>query len=210
MLGFQEVFPDATHIHHESSHVPLHLRTATRADAAKVAAIYEPYVTHESTSFELSAPTASEVADRIEAVLRTHPWIVVEDDGVMIGYSYATAHRARPAYRWSTEVSVYVQQDRHRGRVGRALYTGLFDILSCQGFRNALAGITLPNPASVAFHEAMGFTAVGIYRNVGFKMGRWHDVAWYARPVGVHEHAPSEPILFPELVAAGIVERLLE
>lgn len=189
--------------------MPLHLRAATSADAPTVAAIYQPYVVHESTSFETVAPDAAEVARRIEAVQQSHPWIVAEDEGVVVGYSYATPHRARAAYRWSTEVSVYVRQDRHRGRVGRALYTGLFEILSCLEYRNAFAGITLPNAASVGFHEAMGFAPVGVYRRVGFKMGRWHDVAWYARDVGVHDADPREPVPFPHLLATGILDRLL-
>ncbi len=181
----------------------MHLRLATPDDGPAVAAIYAPYVEHEATSFELVPPDGCEMARRITETEQTYPWLVAEDGGQVIGYTYASAHRSRPGYRWSTEVSVYVCGSRHRGRVGRALYAELFEILAHQGFVNAYAGITLPNPASVAFHQAMGFTLIGTYRRIGYKHGHWHDVVWFGRELARPSAEPPEPTPLPALRAAG-------
>ena len=97
----------------------------------------------------------------------------------IVGYAYASAHHERAAYRWSVSTAIYVSRDHHRRGAGRALYTTLFALLRALGYRQATAGITLPNPASVGLHEAFGFAPVGVYRQIGYKMGEWHDVGWY-------------------------------
>ena len=149
------------------------------------------------------AVEAGEMGRRMLELQSTHPWIVAESEGTVIGYCYASPHRPRPGYRWCTEVSVYVSPDRHRGRVGRALYTALFEILELQRYVTAYAGITLPNPASVAFHEAMGFVEIGTYENIGYKLGVWHDVVWYSRLLGELPQVPEEPIPLQALRLAG-------
>lgn len=162
-------------------------------DAAACAAVYAPFVLSSPTSFEERAPGESEMASRITRLTASHPWLIAEQDGVLAGYAYACAHRARPAYRWSTDVSVYVrEQDRHRG-IGRRLYEELLRRLRVQGFRNACAGITLPNEASVALHEHLGFVAVGVYRNIGWKAGAWHDVGWWQLDLSPAMGEPTEP-----------------
>jgi L-amino acid N-acyltransferase YncA len=125
------------------------VRVADPADGAALAAIYGPHVEQSATSFELEAPSADEMAARIRATLTRYPWLVAERDGVILGYAYATEHRARRAYQWGVEVSVYVRDDVQREGVGRRLYTRLFELLRQQGFYTAYAGITLPNPGSV-------------------------------------------------------------
>lgn len=162
----------------------MQIRLATTDDAAAIAAIYAPFVTDSAISFEVDAPDAHEMAARIDHKLPRFPWLVAEDQGVVIGYAYAGPHRERAAYAWSVEVSVYVTETARRRGVARQLYEMLFDLLRRQGFRTAYAGITLPNPASVSFHEAMEFTPVGVYRNVGWKQGRWRDVGWWELPLG--------------------------
>lgn len=163
------------------------IRDATEDDAAACAAIYEPYVTGTAISFELEPPSAAEMAARIAAARRTHAWLVLEEDGRVVAYAYAGPFRERAAYRWSCEVSVYVEAGRRRTGAGRALYEELLRRLAERGYRTALAGMTLPNEASVALHRAMGFEPVGTYRRVGFKHGRWHDVAWTQRMLGGDE-----------------------
>jgi phosphinothricin acetyltransferase len=153
-------------------------------DAADCAAIYAPYVRDTPISLEERVPTAQEIAERIEATTQTHPWLVAEDDSDLVGYAYATRHRERACYRWATDVTVYVTPKRHRGGVGRALYQALFGLLAEQGFRIACAGITLPNQASVGLHEALGFEPVGVYRNIGWKLGAWYDVGWWQLELG--------------------------
>ena len=157
------------------------VRDATAQDAAACAAIYAPYVTDTPISFEEQPPSASEMADRILAASRTHAWVVLEDGGRVVGYAYGGPFRNRAAYRFSCEVSVYVETGRRRTGAGRALYEALLPRLTERGFNTALAGMTMPNDASVALHRAMSFHPVGTYREVGFKHGAWHDVAWVQR-----------------------------
>ena len=164
-------------------------------DAAACAAIYAPNVRDGAASFEAEPPSAEAIADRIAAISRTHPWLVCERDGVVAGYAYASAHRDRPAYRWAADVAVYVDSRRHRSGVGRELYGGLLPLLARQRLHVACAGITLPNDASVALHEAVGFEPVGVYRAIGFKRGRWHDVGWWqARLRPPRAEPPPEPL----------------
>jgi L-amino acid N-acyltransferase YncA len=159
-------------------------------DAEAIAAIYAPFVTNTPVSFEDVAPTAAEVAGRIERLTETHAWLVAEDGDEILGYAYGCPHRERAAYQWATEVSVYVDPRHHRRGAGRALYEALFPRLEERGYRLALAGIALPNDASVGLHEACGFEPVGVYRRIGFKHGRWHDVAWMQRRLAMTD-APA-------------------
>jgi phosphinothricin acetyltransferase len=148
-------------------------------DASACAAIYEPYVRTTAISFEDQAPTAEQLGERIERFQQSHQWLVAEDDGQVVGYAYGCPHRERAAYRWAADVSVYVERQRQRRGYGRALYRELLTLLAGQGFYIACAGITLPNEASVALHEALGFTPVGVYRRIGYKLGSWWDVGWW-------------------------------
>jgi phosphinothricin acetyltransferase len=162
-------------------------------DGAACAAIYAPSVTDGVASFETEAPSAGEMARRIERSSRTHPWLICERDGEVAGYAYGCAHRERAAYRWAGEVSVYVDSRRHRGGVGRELYAALLGLLDLQGLWTVCAGITLPNPPSVALHEAMGFQPVGVYRAIGYKFGAWHDVGWWQLRLPGAGGEPAEP-----------------
>ena len=175
------------------------IRLATAADGAALAEIYAPAVRERATSFELAAPDADEMARRVARLTERTPWLACEHRGAVVGYAYAGPHRDRPAYQWSVEVSAYVHPDAHRTGVARALYTALFAVLTRQGYRNAYAGITLPNDASVALHRALGFAEVGVYRGVGYKLGAWHDVAWLARELAPRTADAAVPVPLPEL-----------
>jgi phosphinothricin acetyltransferase len=157
------------------------LRPATGADAAALLDIYRPYVEATAVSFETVVPSIDEFAARIARVTAGWQWLVAEEDGRCVGYAYGASHRERAAYRWSVEVSAYVLPAHHRRGIGRALYLKLFEDLRRQGFCNAYAGITLPNEGSVALHHSVGFEFIGIFKAVGRKFDRWHDVAWYQR-----------------------------
>ena len=151
------------------------------ADAAEVAEIYRPAVESSLASFEEVPPTVPEMADRIRTTLERLPWLVAEDNGRVAGHAYAAPHHQRAGYRWSVNISVYVAGNLHGRGVGRALYDELLGILRRQDFVNVYAGVTLPNPASVRLHEAIGMRRIGLYEGVGFKRGAWHDVAFYQR-----------------------------
>jgi L-amino acid N-acyltransferase YncA len=167
------------------------IRDAVAADAERCAAVYAPYVLDTAISFEEEPPPAEEMARRIAEYQRRHAWLVLEQDDEVVGYAYGGPFMARAAYQWATAVSVYLDPARHRSGGGRALYEALFDRLAARGHRTALAGIALPNEASVGLHRALGFELAGTYRRVGWKLGRWHDVAWYQRPLGVHDGPPA-------------------
>jgi phosphinothricin acetyltransferase len=164
-------------------------------DAAACAEIYGPYVRDSSVSFEEQAPTAEDFRARIASTIGTHPWLVLEVVGQVVGYAYASAHRSRAAYRWAADVTVYIAPKHHRAGAGRLLYTELFQRLRRQGFYVACAGITLPNEASVGLHKAMGFEPVGVYKRIGWKAGAWHDVAWLQLElVPGSDSAPPDPL----------------
>jgi L-amino acid N-acyltransferase YncA len=172
------------------------VRAATEEDAATCAAIYAPYVTDTTITFEYEPPSPAEMAERIATAERTHAWLVLEnpeDGGRVVGYAYGSPYKARSAYRWSCEVSIYLEPGRRRTGGGRALYEALFARLAERGFHTAVAGMTLPNEASAGLHRALGFEPVGIYRNIGWKHGRWHDVAWLQRTIAGTADPPAEP-----------------
>lgn len=176
------------------------MRLATVGDASAVAEIYKPYCEGTVISFEETAPTAEEMARRISAIGTTKPWIVLEHRERVIGYAYASAHNERAAYRWSVSTAIYVGRDHHRRGAGRALYTTLFALLRELGYFEATAGITLPNPASVALHAAFGFAPVGVYRRIGYKMRGWHDVGWYQAEIQPPVDRPADPRSVMEIV----------
>ncbi len=174
------------------------IRAATEADAESVLAIYAPIVRDTAISFEETPPSADEIAQRMRSILPTFPYLVLEEDGEVLGYANGHVHRGRPAYRWSVETTIYVREDARGRGVGRALYGRLLEVLTRQGFHTAYAGIATPNPGSVAVHQAVGFRPLGVFPEVGFKHGRWHDVSWWYRPL--NEGMPAgDPLPFSEI-----------
>ena len=170
------------------------IRLAVKNDAEQIQAIYSPVVSQTATSFELEPPSVAEMRIRINDTLMRLPWLVCDRKGEILGYAYASKHRARAAYQWSVDTSVYVHTELRRSGIGRALYSSLLKILTMQGYYNAYAGIALPNPASVGLHEAVGFQPVGIYRKVGYKMGAWHDVGWWQLALQPKVIPPKTPL----------------
>lgn len=181
------------------------LRAATPADGAACAAIYAPFVEHTSISFEERAPTADEMAARIERALVRHAWLVAERDPVdgdsaereaangprVVGYAYAGDFRARSAYRFACESSVYLADDERGRGTGRLLMRALVERLAELGFTQVVAGATLPNPASERLHASLGFRPVGRFERVGRKFGRWHDVGFWQLDLGAPPDSAS-------------------
>jgi phosphinothricin acetyltransferase len=166
------------------------IRDAETGDAQALLEIYRPFVTDSAVSFELEPPTVEGFAARIASAQSQWAWLVAERGGALAGYAYASAFRTRAAYRFTVETSAYVHPG-HRGQgVARALYRRLFEVLVEKGYCNAYAGIALPNDASVAFHQALGFTPVGVFHRGGFKFGRWHDISWWE--IALQDH-PANP-----------------
>lgn len=168
----------------------MQIRTAHPDDAAAVQAIYAPWVQDTPISFETEPPTVEEMRRRITSTLPAFPWLVaLDDDGQVAGYVYACRYAERAAYRWSATLAVYIRADQRGRGVGRALYTQLLADLTRMGYCQAYAGITQPNAPSVALHESMGFTKIGVFDNAGFKLGRWHGVGWWQKTL----QAPADP-----------------
>ena len=186
----------------------MNIRVATVDDAQQALDIYAPFCLSSPVSFETEPPTLEEMRHRIAKTLEFFPWLIAEDQGRVLGYAYASRHRERAAYRWAADVSVYVREDSRGKGVGRALYTSLFAILRLQGIYNILAGITLPNPPSVALHEAMGLKPLGLYEAIGYKCGAWHDVGWWQYGLRPHEGPPNEPIPFPAIGGTKLSGRI--
>jgi L-amino acid N-acyltransferase YncA len=167
------------------------IRDATDDDAAACADIYAPYVAETTVSFEDEPPSAHEMGRRIAQARQAHAWLVLEEDGEVIGYAYAAPVKQRAAYRWSCEVSVYLARGRSGAGRGRALYEALFARLAERGYRQAVAGMTLPNDASAGLHRALGFEPIGVQRRIGWKHGGWRDVAWLQRPLSDDDGPPD-------------------
>lgn len=172
----------------------IEIRLARESDGPALADIYRPAVAERATSFEVDPPDGAEMGRRVVSLTATRPWLVSVEDGTTLGYAYASSHRERAAYQWCVEVSAYVHPAAHRRGVGAGLYVSLVEILRLLGYRNAFAGVTLPNDASVAFHLAAGFTPIGTYRGIGWKLGAWHDVLWLQRELGPHIADPPPPV----------------
>lgn len=180
----------------------LHLRAATPDDAEDIAGIYAPYVVTSAVTFETTPPNTKEMRKRIADGLELYPWIVICDDevpDVVLGFAYATAFRPRPAYRFTVSTAVYIAGQSHRQGLGHILYECLLETLHEQGFVNAIAAIPLPNEIGIDLHESVGFQRAGVYRQVGFKFGEWHDVGLWQKTLATAADVPEEPKPFPQV-----------
>lgn len=169
------------------------IRDATPADASAVAAIYAPYVSDTAITFETEVPTTAEMAGRIATAQHKHAWLVAAIEGRVVGYAYGGVWRGRAAFRWSCEVSVYLQTGLRRTGGGRALYEALFARLADRGYLVVVASMTEPNQASAGLHRALGFDFVGTHRRVGWKNGAWQDVTFMQATIAAGAEPPDEP-----------------
>jgi L-amino acid N-acyltransferase YncA len=172
------------------------IRLANESDASQILRIYAPIVTQTAISFELRPPSEGEMRERIRKTLTTHAWLVSIDDDQITAYAYASEFRRREAYLWTTEVTVYVDSTARRRGHARGLYRSLFEVLRLQGYYTALAIIALPNPPSIAFHQALGFEPVGVIKSAGYKFGAWHATAWWQLELQPHviPQRPPRPV----------------
>jgi phosphinothricin acetyltransferase len=179
--------------------VALSIRLATADDAAAIAGIYRPYVDLTRISFETEAPDGPEIMRRMANPI--HPWLVAADQGTLVGFTSTSPMRSRAAYRWSVETGIYLAPEAQGRGFGRALLEAHLELLKRQGFVTIIAGIALPNDASVALHEKLGFTLSGVERGVGFKFGEWVDVGRWQKDLAPRAASPEEPIPYASLPA---------
>lgn len=185
-------------------------RIATENDAADIARIYAHYVDTTAITFETSAPTADEFRTRIGVVLQKHVWLVLERDGKVVAYAYASKHRDRAAYQWSVDTAVYIGNEERGKGYGKLLYTRQLAFLRAQGFYRSYAGITIPNAASVGLHESFGYKKIAQYSRVGYKLGSWHDVGWWELEVLPPADEPKPSLSLAELGDQKIRSLLLD
>ncbi len=188
----------------------LTIRLISLEDAVEVLEIYEPYVTDTAITFEYEVPTRDEFLQRIKAITSEYPWLLCLQNHKIVGYAYAGKHRDRAAYQWSVDSAVYLSPSVHRKGIGRILYESLFSILRLQGYFNVYAGISLPNENSVAFHKALDFKEIALYKRVGFKHHSWHDTAWFELHLSEHIDNPPIPRRITELIDTPALSTILE
>jgi len=170
------------------------IRLVSEEDSVPMLEIYAPYITDTSITFECEVPPVQEFAKRVRSISEIYPWIVCQIDGCLAGYAYASQHHERVAYQWSANLSVYIKNEYQRKGLARVLYTTLFELLGHLGYFSGLAGITHPNSKSEGFHSNFGFKQVGIFHNVGYKLGQWRDVAWYEMAIKEPSQEPPDPL----------------
>lgn len=185
------------------------IRLAIPEDGETLLNIYKWYIENTAITFETEVPSAEAFGQRIENTLTRYPWLVCEVDGAVAGYAYASKHRERAAYQWSADFSIYVNEKYHRRHIAKALYQVLEEVLKLQGYYTVYAGVTTPNPKSDAFHTAFGFDIVGVFENVGYKLGEWRGVKWFKHTLTDYQKEPLPPKTFPEVKDSGVFEEIL-
>ena len=185
------------------------IRIARDEDAAAIHAIYAPSITDGVATFETELPGVAVMGERIRARLLRYPWLVWEEAGEVLAYAYAGRFRERAAYDWIAETSIYVRADAHRRGIARRLYGVLLDTMRLQGINQAVGVITLPGTVSVAMHEAMGFSATGVWRQCGYKLGQWWDVGVWQKELQPVASPPQPVMPFPAMVESTALQRLL-
>ncbi len=184
-----------------------HIRAASEQDAPALLKVYAPYVEHTAITFEYEVPTAEEFAARIRRTLERYPYLVAERDGEILGYAYVSSFHDRPAYDWAVETSIYVNREKKRMGVGRALHDALERVLSAQGILNLNACIACPRGEqdeyltddSIRFHKHLGYRMVGEFDQCGYKFGRWYNMVWMEKHIGKHRENQPVPKAFWEV-----------
>ena len=186
------------------------VRLATREDAEALRAVYAPYV-ETPVTFDITAPTSEEFAARMDNAMPTHPCLVLEQGGCIVGFAHAHAQASRAAYRWNAELSVYLAPESQGRGWGRVLYDALLKLLRAQGMKSAYGLVTVPNAASERLHEGFGFQRCWVQPHAGWKTGSWHDVAWYVKELAPFDDDPADPAPFDELARtrADLVQQVL-
>ncbi|MDD6332098.1 MAG: GNAT family N-acetyltransferase [Clostridium sp.] len=182
------------------------IRVATPQDAEALLAVYAPYVTDTAITFEYEVPSLTEFRERIRHTLERYPYLVMEQDGEILGYAYAGPFKERAAYDWAVETTIYVKQGMKEQGIGRKLYQALEDTLIWQNILNLNACIGYPTVEdeyltrnSMEFHQHLGYRLVGQFYQCGYKFGRWYDMVWMEKLVGEHGVEPVRVKPFPEL-----------
>lgn len=183
------------------------VRFARAEDAPALLSVYAQYIDTPVT-LETELPSAAEFRARVEEISSFYPYLVLEEEGKIVGYAYAHRQMERAAYGWNAELSVYLDGAHLSRGIGKKLYSALMEICALQGIKTVYAGVTLPNAQSEGLHESLGFHRLGVYRNTGFKNGAWHDVAWFEKQISPYD-VPPAPVR-PVTEIGGSAEKVLQ
>lgn len=186
------------------------IRLIRETDAEAALAVYRPYVLNSVITFDYEVPSVEEFSEKIRTITAEYPWLVCEYEGKIAGYAYGSRHRSKAAYQWSPESTIYVAEEFHGTGIARILYKTVFEILLLQRFVNVFAGVTLPNPASENFHRSLGFTEIGVFRNIGYKLGKWNDVRWFQLLLSEWKTEPAEPLMIGAVADTEAFEILMK
>jgi len=189
------------------------IREASLRDASRILEIYAPYITDTAITFEYEVPSLTEFEERMERIRKRFPYLVCEEDGLVIGYAYADTYMIRAAYDWCVDLSVYVDREKRNCGAGTLLYKALLALLKEMHIQNAYAVITGCNERSLDFHRKLGFETFAVFKNTGYKHGTWLDVTWMEYFLGEHEEKPKPVIWAPDLPAlqrAQIIKQVTE
>ena len=185
------------------------IRTVQVSDAQAILKVYAPFITDTCISFEYVVPSMEEFTQRIASISAEYPYIVLEEDGVIVGYAYAHRYLERVAYSWDVEVTIYLVPKVQGKGLGVVLYDALEKLLALQNIKNLYSCITGDNVHSIEMHRSMGYELIGTFPKAGFKHDRWLDVVWMAKAIGEKENAPLPLVLFSEM-QASVVEKVLQ
>ena len=186
------------------------IRLAAEGDTASILQIYAPYITDTVISFEYQVPTQVEFCERMATIQRRYPWLVCEINDNIVGYAYASSYSGREAYNWSIDFSVYINPEFQRKNIGKALYFALIELSKLQGYYNVYTGVTIPNIKSESLHESFGFKTIGVYKDVGYKFGSWHDVKRYGLKIKEHVQSPKKPKSIDEISNTNEFKAIIE
>ena len=186
-----------------------HIRFITEADYQGALEVYALYVLHTAVTFDYEVPSLEDFSQKLYGISQRYPVLVCEIDGQVVAYCYGGAHRAKIAYQWSVESTIYISEAYHGKGLGHIMYTALFDILRLQGFINVYAGVSVPKAQSEHFHLKYGFKPVGVFEKIGYKFGQWHDLSWFEYRLVEHPDVPSLPITITEIKEREDVKAIL-
>ncbi len=186
------------------------IRTIDKNDTQEVLEIYAYYILNTPITFDYHVPSTSEFIEKITTITRDYPWLVCVENEKIIGYAYGSMHRAKTAYQWSPESTIYLANGTYRKGLGRVLYETLFSLLKLQGYVNVYAGVTVPNINSEEFHKALGFKEIGLFHKAGYKLGEWHDTKWFELHISEHAHDPVPPKKLQEVIDSEAFKVILQ
>ena len=186
------------------------IRTVQLSDVEAILKVYAPFITDTCISFEYVVPSVEEFAQRIASISAEYPYIVLEEDGEIVGYAYSHRYLERVAYSWDVEVTIYLAPKVQGKGLGVILYDALEKLMALQNIKNLYSCITGDNVHSIEMHRSMGYEMIGTFPKAGFKHDRWLDVVWMAKAIGEKENAPLPFVPFAEVEANSVQEVLNE